>query len=187
MGGRGGSKKGEHRGNARPGRVQVKYPSDPQRKIPGIAQVPNKQTEDYMREVIRAVQGTSARGRKLPPRDCMLEVQHYFWDEVENLKEHKARLEAMLNTPAFDTAEKIFGLDLQIESVRHQITEAMLRANEAARDAAPYYHAKLRSIEHTGPQGGPIEILGVLLDDIDAASRGRPSWQKPPLKLVESK
>ncbi len=31
-------------------------------------------------------------------------------------------------------------------------------AQDAARDAAPYIHAKLASVEHSGPGGSPIAI-----------------------------
>lgn len=32
-------------------------------------------------------------------------------------------------------------------------------AQDAARDAAPYIHAKLASVEHTGPRGGPVQVV----------------------------
>lgn len=33
------------------------------------------------------------------------------------------------------------------------------RRDEMARAAAPYMHAKLSAIEHTGPQGGPVQFV----------------------------
>lgn len=37
-------------------------------------------------------------------------------------------------------------------------------AQDAARDAAPYIHPKLASVEHSGPNGGPIK-LNILPED----------------------
>lgn len=39
-------------------------------------------------------------------------------------------------------------------------------AQDAARDAAPYIHPKLASVEHSGPNGGPIK-LNILPEDAD--------------------
>ncbi|MGF6253797.1 hypothetical protein OKW20_000872 [Ensifer sp. LBL] len=39
-------------------------------------------------------------------------------------------------------------------------------AQDAARDAAPYVHPKLASVEHSGPNGGPIK-LNILPEDAD--------------------
>lgn len=33
------------------------------------------------------------------------------------------------------------------------------RRDEMAKAAAPYLHAKLSAIEHTGPQGGPVRFV----------------------------
>lgn len=42
---------------------------------------------------------------------------------------------------------------------------------QAAKDVAPYYHAKLASVEHSGPGGGPIEgvheVRRVIVDPRD--------------------
>jgi hypothetical protein len=32
-------------------------------------------------------------------------------------------------------------------------------AQDCARDAAPYMHPKLNSVSHTGPDGGPLQVL----------------------------
>lgn len=39
-------------------------------------------------------------------------------------------------------------------------------AQDAARDAAPYVHPKLASVEHSGPNGGPIK-LNILPEDAE--------------------
>lgn len=43
---------------------------------------------------------------------------------------------------------------------------------EAAKAAAPYIHPRLQAIEHTGPQGGPMQLdATVTLDPSDAYMR----------------
>lgn len=40
-------------------------------------------------------------------------------------------------------------------------------AETCARDAAPYFHAKLASIEHTGKDGGPLTLRVVRFSELD--------------------
>jgi hypothetical protein len=47
-------------------------------------------------------------------------------------------------------------------------------AHECARDAAPFMHARLAAVEHSGKDGGPIEFLAKLLSEIDGSTRSLP-------------
>lgn len=59
----------------------------------------------------------------------------------------------------------------------HKIADAFAAGREFAKDAAPYCHAKLASIEHSGREGGPpIKVesltdaqLDILIERITAA------------------
>lgn len=42
----------------------------------------------------------------------------------------------------------------------------MREADDAARAAAPYVHPKLQSIQHTGREGGPIEVADMSRNDL---------------------
>ena len=46
-------------------------------------------------------------------------------------------------------------------------------AQEAAKDAAPYMHPRLAAIEHSGPDGGPIQVVSKVQRDaaVSAALR----------------
>ncbi len=48
-------------------------------------------------------------------------------------------------------------LDFMLDVMRDQRNPLHLRAS-AAKDAAPYVHPRLANIEHTGRNGGPIEM-----------------------------
>lgn len=108
------------------------------------------------------------------------------------LAEGKSPLEVMLDNmrhfqqvaldaeATFDglTAEEFTGSDIertpeeQFKLLLAQVKRAAgLRqvAHDCARDAAPYMHARLQAVEHTGKDGGPIETVD--LSDTEAARR----------------
>jgi hypothetical protein len=52
----------------------------------------------------------------------------------------------------------------------HYNKEEWDAASAIAKDAAPYMHAKLASVSHTGPKGGPIQtvdLTNMSADDLD--------------------
>lgn len=48
-----------------------------------------------------------------------------------------------------------------------------VRRDEMAKAAAPYVHARLAAVEHTGKGGGPIEVANLSDDDLVAIAAGR--------------
>lgn len=54
-------------------------------------------------------------------------------------------------------ASGITPLDYMLEVLRDEAAEPEQR-NWAAQTAAPYVHPKLAAVEHTGPDGGPIQV-----------------------------
>lgn len=49
-------------------------------------------------------------------------------------------------------------LDYMLEVLRDETAEASARM-DAAKAAAPYVHAKLASVEHSGKDGSPLQII----------------------------
>lgn len=49
-------------------------------------------------------------------------------------------------------------LDYMLALMRDEGTPPVMRF-EAAKAAAPYVHAKLASVEHSGPDGGPFQVV----------------------------
>lgn len=49
-------------------------------------------------------------------------------------------------------------LDYMLSVMRDTGNEPAVRLS-AAKDAAPYVHARLAAIEHSGKEGGPIELV----------------------------
>jgi hypothetical protein len=62
----------------------------------------------------------------------------------------------------------------------------ILQAVEVATLAAPYCHPKLRQVEVSGPDGGPIQTMGLMahLTNEELAERARLKLGRPPLKLI---
>jgi hypothetical protein len=54
------------------------------------------------------------------------------------------------------TAEGITPLDYMLSVLRDETAETAQRF-EAAKAAAPYIHPRLAAVEHSGPEGGPIQ------------------------------
>jgi hypothetical protein len=65
-----------------------------------------------------------------------------------------------LTEEAVKAAEKggVMPLDYLLGVMRDDTQDQAIRI-DAAKAAAPYVHAKLQAIQHTGADGGPIEIV----------------------------
>jgi hypothetical protein len=62
----------------------------------------------------------------------------------------------------------------------------ILQAVEVASLAAPYCHPRLRQVEVSGPDGGPIQTMGLMahLTNEELAERARLKLGRPPLTLI---
>jgi hypothetical protein len=84
----------------------------------------------------------------------------------------------------FDAIEHFLGRAQ--ESSGEEQDGHVLSAVSIAKEAAPYCHAKLRQIEVSGPDGGPVQTMGLLahLTNEELAERARLKLGRPPLKLI---
>lgn len=173
-----GSRKGERRGAAR------KRIGDAPPKVPRKARLmPQKYTEDYMHQIVTVI---NAPGKIKPlPREVMLEGMHWFYGEMTTYSEMVPDLiRDMLNERDEAKADKIAE---KLHWVKGEVRTMFLQAVEIARNAAPYYHAKVTPDRNAGSQdGSPLEWMRLMLQEIDDATRGRPTWQRQDLKLVSS-
>jgi hypothetical protein len=174
-----GSKKGERRGAARK-RITDTAPVRPKRQM-----LPQKATEDYMRQIAMVVSDIAPGSQRLPPREMMWEAQGWFHDEARGFQRIVTDLLAKL-IDAKDEKEW-HELEVRLAWAKAKVGEMLLTAVDVAFKAAPYYHSKL-SAEKTGgtDYGSPLEILRILMQEIDEATRGRPTWMKQELKLISS-
>lgn len=171
-----GSRKGEHRGGAKPGHVSTKPKAvtvpKPRRRAP-------RKTEEYYREITAVLHGNELN--KDEPREVMLEAMQYFVDcarSERSLKEDMIRSLARCRT---DQEFAVVG-DM-LGGSEQRIKELYQLALDAGFKVAPYVHAKMSSIEISGPDKGPISIIHELLTDIHNSNKGRPTWAPPTLEL----
>lgn len=174
-----GSRKGEHRGGAKPGHISTKPKASKITAVPRPHRRAPKKTEEYYREITAVIHGTDMQRDE--PREVMLEAMQYFVDGARSEKDLKQRMIASLSqckTDAqFATVSEMLG------GSEARIKELYLLALDAGFKVAPYVHAKLSSIEISGPDKGPISIIHELLTDIHNANKGRPTWAPPDLEL----
>jgi hypothetical protein len=63
-------------------------------------------------------------------------------------------------------------LDYMLQIMRDDAAEPS-RRDDMAKAAAPYVHPKLAAIEHTGANGGPIEVAHLTDDELANIATGR--------------
>ena len=116
--------------------------------------VPNRATAARQEQI--AAEGAT-------PLDVMLENMRFAHEHAAEVLAKVMSLEPEGETPGE-------GLDAFRELLRfRQIAE------DCAKDAAPYVHPKLASIEHKGSKENPLTVL---LQAIDGATRGLPGKGK---------
>lgn len=180
-----GSRKGERRGGKRKGTTPK--PSTKPKVVEGERgkggplrrrKAPMR-TEEYYRDITKVISASTAA--LVEPREVMLEAMRYFHDIAsESLQEEQYWLDKLRECK--DQSE--FKLVAEgIAQARLSTREFYLLAVDCGFKCAPYVHAKLSSMEVTGANKGPIEVVGLLLQEIDAANRDRPSWAPPTLEL----
>lgn len=55
-------------------------------------------------------------------------------------------------------------LEVMLETMRRLYDEGeLMQASKIAADAAPYCHSKLSAVEHSGPNGGPVQVSRIEL------------------------
>lgn len=116
----------------------------------------------------------------MTPLEVMLENMRHFQQVA---KDAEATLEGLTasefsgQVPADATPDEQFKFLLAQVKKTAGLRQA---AQDAARDAAPYIHPKLSAIQHTGPNGGPIQTIDPsklstkALAEIMAARNGDP-------------
>lgn len=189
----GGSKKGERRGGKRAGTGQMSAPKSPRAAKPklldgenllprgnnGTKRGPARSSEQYYRDIVKVINGETAKDRE--PRELMLKTMRYF----EGLGDEQVRMATWLRDKLNTLKPHEFAeWDAQLYLIERQIREYFLLATDVAYKCAPYCHSRLSAIQVTGANQGPLEVVGMMLEEIDILNRGRPTWAPPDLKVV---
>ena len=99
-----------------------------------------------------------AAEKGLTPLEVMLDNMRFAHSGAENALQILIREHERAPLEKFDTYRQMLNL--------------RALAQEAAKEAAPYMHPRLASIEHKGPDDGPIQFGPVEIRIVRAPSRG---------------
>jgi len=177
-----GSRKGEHRGGAK---KKLTDPA-PKRTARQLAvKLPKKSSEDYMRQIAMVVNAPTVRGQRVPtpPRELMWKVQEHFHDLALDFLDQARFLLKQMHLAK--NRKELDELHREHDWVNEKANAMFVMALDAAFKAGPYYHSKL------SPGSGvinesPLELMAIIVREIDDATRGRPTWARPDLKLISS-
>jgi len=165
---RGGSKKGEHRGNAKP-RPDGMTPNAVMKKAvgprkPGTRKpAANRVEEDvFVSQMIHGIRSAD----DMSPKQIMLENMHHFQNGAfmtAAMVIHAART----LPDSEETRRTIATLEAEEERLRRI-------ASDEAYKVAPFIHPRLAAIAVRGDLGTGDDIVQIMLDEIDKKNREHP-------------
>lgn len=174
-----GSRKGEHRGNARKKPVTHDTPNDVMTKALKARTTPRKRkrgergqgvsTVEQQIFISRVINGDSGRVRDMTPKEIMADSMWHFMQAAVDYEEMWRRA-AMIQPPTVASLKAV-------EIAEREIERNRLIARECARDVAPFIHPKLSAIALAGENLGvtsQLDVVEALMDEIDKRSRQQP-------------
>lgn len=172
----GGSKKGEHRGNAKKRALE----GDILNPVPSGGTNRRKYTEEYLHQVVRFV-NDDEEALGLLPRDAIQRAQDFFQKEAQEAIGYYDWLRELSTQPM--TKEEAEDLEQRMAATKREARSLMAEMSNQAFKNLPYFHAK--ASPDAMEEINPIDVVRTMLREIDDATRGRPTWMKPDLKVVE--
>lgn len=168
---RGGSKKGEHRGNAKrkdtPNaimRAAVAAPAAkrPNHRPPLTAAPPSVVEQDvFVSQVIHGIRSAD----DLTPKQVMLDNMHFFQNAAY---EYEAMVRIAARQPdSEDVRRAVRAYELEGERNRRI-------ASDEAYKVAPFIHPRLAAIAIKGDLGHGDDLVQIMLDEIDKRNREHP-------------
>lgn len=180
-----GSRKGERRGGAKPGRIRKAAPAVPKAKRARgrprgsgdkskfhaeVGVILDKHRTPLRREQELEMYFMAVGQRMRLPKEVMLDAMRYFeemgieWAEVVRAN--------MRKLAAAETDDERTTLERAIEFAETRVREHILMAVDVGYKAAPYVHPRLAAII-TNPASGdsPLNAIGLLFRDLDEAGR----------------
>lgn len=167
-----GSKKGEHRGNARkrpdkPGMYTHETPGEIMRKA-----VRKHRDPPFIERKIRVskiILGETGNVEDITPKEAMLlGMQH----NLQAFFDWKEMLTSLADQPP--TPETT----LAVERCEREMERLLDKVRDHARDVAPFIHPKLQATHHSGLAGegsaSQIDILKMLFDEVNERETSAP-------------
>lgn len=164
---RGGSKRGEHRGNAKrrddtTPKAIMKRAVAPKR--PGAPKTSPAMVEQdvFISQVIHGIQSAD----DLTPKQVMLDNMHYFQNGAY-MTAAMVRYAAATMPDGEETRRTIRGLEMEEERLRRI-------ASDEGYKVAPFFHPRLAAVAIKGDLGHGDDLVQMMLDEIDRKNREHP-------------
>lgn len=165
---RGGSRKGEHRGNAKkrqdtPNAIMKAAVAPAPRKPAGKKNSPVNSIEEdvFVSQVIHGIRSAD----DMTPKQVMLDNMHNFQNAAY---QYEAMVLAMARQPdSRELREAIRAYEVEAERNRRI-------ASDEAYKVAPFIHPRLAAIAVRGDLGHGDDIVQLMLDEIDKKNREHP-------------
>lgn len=163
---RGGSKRGEHRGNAKPrdetGPKAVMHRALKKPTVEKRAPVSNIEKRIFISQVIHGIQSAD----DMTPKQVMLDNMHNFQNAAYQY-EAMVRHAAQTLPDTEPNRAMIRGLEMEAERNRRI-------ASDEAYKVGPFIHPRLAAIAMRGDDGTGEDIIQQLYDEIDKRNREHP-------------
>jgi len=171
---RGGSKKGEHRGNAK-ARKGMETPNEVMRGAVKLVRKPARPGKPGPTNVTRGtieedlLTSQIVHGRRsaydLSPKEIMLDNMHHFQNAAYT---SEAMIQiALRGEPGESRTKVITALEADAERLRRL-------ASDEAYKVAPFIHPRLSAVAVSGNAGAGENIVRQMLDEIDRLNREHP-------------
>lgn len=163
---RGGSKRGEHRGNAKrrdetTPKAIMKRAVAPKR--PGTPKNPPAMVEQdvFISQVIHGIQSAD----DLTPKQVMIDNMHFFQKAAY---QYEAMVQIAARQPdSEDVRRAVRAYELEVERNRRI-------ASDEAYKVAPFIHPRLAAVAIKGDLGHGDDLVQMMLDEIDRKNREHP-------------
>lgn len=167
-----GSRKGEQRGGARPGRGRVQKVAKPKGEVitPKKPQHTALVAQALDREMFEIITGKKSNDM---PTETQLENMRAFQTKARQYEEMAAAL--IMTVPRNEKHRREIEAELALCEMRER--EYRILASQVARDAAPFHHPRLAAVAHYQPTGGG-DLFDALLQEIN---------QQPRMKVIEQR
>lgn len=195
-----GSRKGERRGGAKPGRTRKTAPASPKaRKAKGgrprgsedkskfhaeVGVILDKHRTPLQKETELEMYFMAVGRRMRLPKAVMLDAMRYFeemgieWAEVARANLRKLAVA--------ETEDERLLLERAIEFAETRVRENILMAVDVGYKAAPYVHPRLAAlITNPGSGDSPLNAVAQLFKDLDEAGRAPRYIDHDPQEVVK--
>ena len=182
---RGGSKKGEHRGGAKPKNERSPFvkghklatgrpkgSSNKPKFDPNVAAILNNNKISVAERERRIESYFLITGRRMRmPKEIMIDAMRFFEEQAIDYHEVMAANMELAATAPNDAAKAVY--EQAVSAAEVKLNQSLAMAVDVASKAAPFCHPRLAAVV-TNPAGdakNPMNVLALLMQELDEAGK----------------